>query len=111
MVGCPGPIRLAWPPLMIALIDPELPQLPIDWSRALAKSGIRSVVLGPEEMANAKGVEFQHVFVAMYPELFDQLDNGFEGSGQRIYNHRRLLRIPFSRGKDSLVVFSVRRGA
>jgi hypothetical protein len=35
------------------------------------------------------------------------VEGGFKGSGQSVYNERRLLRIPFSRAKDSIVTFVV----
>ncbi|MEP7074343.1 MAG: hypothetical protein ABI878_00925 [Acidobacteriota bacterium] len=53
-----------------------------------------------------KGLEFEHVFVFVTRGLFAQIQNGFSGSGQAEYNKRRLLRIPFSRAKDSLVTFA-----
>jgi hypothetical protein len=54
-----------------------------------------------------KGLEFQHVLMAINRALFDELESGFEGSGQGVYHARRMLRIPFSRAKDSLVTFVV----
>lgn len=54
-----------------------------------------------------KGLEFQHVFIFMDTKAFHEIQNGFSGTGQRIYNQRRLLRIPFSRAKDSLVTFAL----
>ncbi len=54
-----------------------------------------------------KGLEFQHVFVFIDKELFHEVQNGFSGSGKKIYNQRRLFRIPFSRAKDSIVTFAM----
>lgn len=54
-----------------------------------------------------KGLEFQHVFIFINKTLFEDLENGFRGTGQNVYKQRRLLRIPFSRAKDSLVTFAV----
>jgi hypothetical protein len=50
-----------------------------------------------------KGVEYQHAILAISKELFDDLESGFRGSGNMTYRRRRLLRVPFSRAKDSLV--------
>jgi hypothetical protein len=41
--------------------------------------------------------------------IFKQHDAGFEGSGRNLYEQRRLLRIPYSRAKDSLVLFALPR--
>jgi hypothetical protein len=92
-----------WPPVMIALIDPELSELPEEWSAILRHSRLDVRTLRGDELGLAKGVEYQHVIVVVGEKLFRQLDRGFEGSGQAQYNRRRLLRIPFSRAKDSIV--------
>jgi len=52
-----------------------------------------------------KGLEYQHVFIFINETLYKELEYGFKGSGQKTYHQRRLLRIPFSRAKDSLVTF------
>ena len=96
-----------WPPLLVAVIDDGMDQLPPEWSRYLRSSGVHHHVLGPGELAKAKGVEYQHVFLIMGNELFKHLDAGFEGSGRNLYEHRRLLRIPYSRAKDSLALFAL----
>jgi DNA replication protein DnaC len=54
-----------------------------------------------------KGPEFQHVFIFIERLLYQELNNGFQGTGTKTYEQRRLLRIPFSRAKDSLVIFAV----
>jgi DNA helicase IV len=59
------------------------------------------------DVGSIKGLEFQHVILLMPKELFAELQSGFTGTGQRTYNYRRLLRIPFSRAKDSLVAFGL----
>jgi hypothetical protein len=59
------------------------------------------------EIKEVKGLEYQHVFVFIKKHLFDEIQSGFTGSGQREYHRRRLLRIPFSRAKDSLVTFAI----
>jgi superfamily I DNA/RNA helicase len=66
---------------------------------------IRWVTL--DEIKDIKGLEFQHVFIFVGLKLFKELQAGFSGTGRRIYDQRRLLRIPFSRAKDSLVTFAL----
>lgn len=54
-----------------------------------------------------KGLEYQHVFMFIHEDKYRELVQGFEGTGKAEYERRRLLRIPFSRAKDSLVVFVI----
>ena len=63
--------------------------------------------LSLDEAIDVKGLEFQHVFIFINKTLFDEIHNGFKGTGTRVYEKRRLLRIPFSRAKDSLVTFAL----
>lgn len=60
-----------------------------------------------ELIEQSKGLEFQHVFIFIKHEIFEEIQNGFEGSGMATYVKRRLLRIPFTRAKDSLSVFAI----
>jgi superfamily I DNA/RNA helicase len=61
------------------------------------------------QLTEIKGLEFQHAFLFIGQALFRDLQEGFSGSGQATYHRRRLLRIPFSRAKDSLVTFVMAR--
>lgn len=54
-----------------------------------------------------KGLEFQHVFIFIDKGLFNEVQTGFTGTGRKIYDRRRLFRIPFSRAKDSIVTFAI----
>jgi len=56
-------------------------------------------------LQEVKGIEFQHSFFVISSKLFKELNVGFRGSGQKLFHQRRLLRIPFSRAKDSIVTF------
>ena len=58
-------------------------------------------------LQEVKGIEFQHSFFVISSKLFKELNVGFRGSGQKLFHQRRLLRIPFSRAKDSIVTFCV----
>jgi hypothetical protein len=71
---------------------------------SISSSYVKSLFLG-SDIESIKGLEFQHVFIFMDHQQLDELELGFKGSGQKTYHERRLLRIPFSRAKDSLVVF------
>jgi hypothetical protein len=78
------------------------------WSKLL--SGIRYTQVGwggqeCGDLTKVKGLEFQHAFLVLGSAVHDELENGFKGSGTARYQRRRLLRIPFSRPKDSLVTF------
>jgi ribosomal protein S6 len=59
------------------------------------------------EIEQVKGLEFQHVFIFISLQLYQEIQQGFSGSGTRAYENRKLLRIPFSRAKDSLVTFAL----
>lgn len=58
-----------------------------------------------QALLRIKGVEFQHALIVIREHLFRELEEGFEAVGQAAYHRRRLLRIPFSRAKDSVVTF------
>jgi hypothetical protein len=62
---------------------------------------------GYGRLQEVKGIEFQHAFFVISAGLFKELNDGFVGSGQRLFHQRRLLRIPFSRAKDSIVTFVI----
>lgn len=66
---------------------------------------VRSIPL--ERIKQVKGLEFQHVFIFMKRRLYEEIETGFSGTGRRVYDERRLFRIPFSRAKDSLVTFVI----
>jgi hypothetical protein len=95
-----------WPGLLI-LTENELSKEANAVLNRFHGGYVKIMFLGQVE--KVKGLEFQHVFVIINENLFEQLQHGFEGSGQKTYHARRLLRIPFSRAKDSLVVFAMGR--
>ena len=95
-----------WPGLLVVLGDCELseevntvmiPLFAIGYVKILQLSQVEEV----------KGLEFQHVFIFLNRDEFTQIQNGFKGSGRSTYRSRTLLRIPFSRAKDSVVTFAV----
>jgi hypothetical protein len=97
------------PPVLVA-VDSTC-ELNWRWDRLLRGISHRVVEFNPvsqwSSLRSVKGLEFQHVFLVVNRALFDELESGFEGSGQAIYHARRMLRIPFSRAKDGLVTFVV----
>lgn len=65
------------------------------------------MILSAVQIEDIKGLEFQHVFIFVDKTIYEELINGFKGVGKKEYHRRRMYRIPFSRAKDSLVVFAV----
>lgn len=60
------------------------------------------------ELEIIKGLEYQHAFCYMTKQLFQELTKyKFKGTGVRIYDQRRLFRIPLTRAKDSVVLFAL----
>ena len=91
-----------WEPLLVVLdTGMEL----VDEATA-ALNGIRHHVVAIEDVERVKGLEYQHVFMFLHDTTYKELQAGFGGTGRSVYNRRRQLRIPFSRGKDSLVTFA-----
>ncbi len=103
----PGGLWAHCPPLLVALVDESLQRLPNEWLQTLGQSRVEYRLATVSELQHLKGVEFQHVFAIVGRTLWGQLNGGFSGSGRKTYNQRRLLRIPFSRAKDRLVVFAL----
>jgi hypothetical protein len=95
-----------WPSLLILLHDCELTKDTYDvLSPLMRKNNVK--ILNFDKIEEVKGLEFQHVFIFINKVLYEELHNGFTGSGQKTYHSRRLYRIPFSRAKDSLVTFAI----
>lgn len=102
------PLWSHWPPLLIAIDreDPGKVDQVLDWIESVPLSHERRIILA-DDFYSVKGLEYQHAFLFITAELYDQLENNFTGSGQSLYAKRRLLRIPFSRAKDSMVTFVI----
>ena len=97
------------PPVLLVL-EKGLASASWDWAEEL--KGISYVQIevqadGYGRLQEVKGIEFQHSFFVISLRLFVELNVGFRGSGQKLFHQRRLLRIPFSRAKDSIVTFCV----
>lgn len=90
-----------WPPLVVV----RDPAADIDERWLMRIDAVASHRRTVDQIEMLKGLEYQHVLLLLSRPLYDALDRGFEGSGQAKYNRYRLLRIPFSRAKDSAVTF------
>lgn len=100
------PLWEHWPPLLIAVDEatPELKTIVCRWCQD-ENFETRVRIVGADNFEEIKGLEFQHGFLFLSPNTFNELQHGFSGSGQATYEKRRLMRIPFSRSKDSIVTF------
>lgn len=82
-----------------------------NWEKLLEDVAYHSLEFDPSSrhpsLRAIKGLEYQHAFLIINYRLARELELGFEGTGKSLYRARRLLRIPFSRAKDSLVTFVV----
>jgi hypothetical protein len=65
---------------------------------------------GFHEVETVKGLEFAHVFIIVSKRTYTELLRTDNGPGSTEYAKQRLLRIPFSRARDSLVTFVVEDG-
>ena len=102
------PLWRHWPPLLIAIdiqSDRESSDVAWVWQEINKLPEGMCEVVSIDAFNTIKGLEFQHVFLLIRESLYLELENGFSGTGRRAYADRRLMRIPLSRAKDSLVVF------
>lgn len=92
-----------WPPLLVIVDDDT--SLPPPWLDELEKLNLRHELIRLSELEQVKGLEYQHVALVLSSVRHHDLQRGFSGSGRRLYNDYRMLRIPFTRAKDSVAVF------
>jgi hypothetical protein len=90
-----------WPAVLVAA-DPQF-LVPRSWLAALGEIEYPQVSI--DDIESIKGLEYQHVAVFVGANLRQSIDEGFTGSGQAQYERYRLLRIPFTRARDSLALF------
>lgn len=103
----PGGVWTHTAPLLVAIIDEYVGDLPVWLTDLLSQSGIRFKKVEAKSLKRIKGLEFQHAFIFAGDRLFQELEAGFRGKGRKSYDAHRLLRIPFSRAKDSVVTFGL----
>src|SRR5262249_13350114 len=97
-----GGLSAHWPALLV-VVD-ENTKLPPAWSRELEPLPHERFPLSKIQVA-IKGLEYQHVVLVLSRDRLNAIERGFTGSGRPLYNEFRLLRIPFTRAKDSIGVF------
>jgi superfamily I DNA/RNA helicase len=90
---------------LVVVDDENGVELPQSWRRELRRVPHHEVATS--QIGVLKGLEYQHVLLILSRRLYEEANAPHQGYGQRTYDQRRLLRIPFSRAKDSLVVFAV----
>ena len=101
------------PPVLL-VVDEASEAATWPWAKMLGDAAYTLVTFNSElgfdrrAVRAIKGVEFQHVMLALNYRFFDALEHGFAGSGQPMYLTRRSIRIPFTRAKDSLVSVALR---
>lgn len=81
--------------LKLADISADVVDVPVSYNRGHALSALQAI----------KGLEFQHALIAISESLYREIQQSFNGSGDTGYHASRFLRIPFSRGKDSMSIF------
>ena len=100
----------AWPPCLVVQVDGA--EIPDEWSSLLGDEAegvlvnTRSTSAWSDEI---KGLEYQHVAVVMPNASLHKLlaPQPPAAMGPMAYGSFRLLRIPFSRARDTLAVFGV----
>lgn len=98
-----SPLWTHWKPLLVIVDDNTT--LPTDWLRELDNLSVGYELLELSQLELIKGLEYQHVLLVLSAARHEALERGFTGSGRPLYNDYRLLRIPFTRAKDSIAVF------
>ncbi len=83
-------------------VDEQTEAAAWDWKKALR--GIQFRRLSIDKLDQIKGLEYQWAILVISEKLADEVEFGFTGVTRRVYNNRRLLRIPFTRAKDGLFV-------
>ena len=99
-----GPLWAHAPGLLV-VIEEDTRGMHWPWAKWLA--GTRHAIVGSKDTASIKGLEFQHVILVLGEHLYEQTQSGFEGKNTRTYESRKLLRIPFTRARDSLTTMVV----
>lgn len=94
--------KVAAPPVLL-VVDEHTSTTGWQWGKWLADTQYTRV--GLADIEGVKGLEYQWVLIVIRQSLFEELESGFVGSSQRVYNARRLLRIPFTRARDGLFTF------
>lgn len=89
----------------ILVVQDDEVTVPDEFRREAHRLRSRWILLS--ETGQVKGAEFQHLVLLLTDKRYRDINDGFTGSGQAKYNQYRLLRIPFTRPKDSIAAFVV----
>jgi len=92
-----------WPGIL-AVVDSDA-KMPTPWINLVRAAG--ADVVDRTDIDQIKGVEYQHAFLFFGPDLQKRIKEVVNGQGKNGYFETRLLRIPLSRAKDSVVVFGL----
>lgn len=93
-------------PSFLFVIDRELKSVPLfDELINKLNDGKLCKSIWSNQVKDVKGVDFKHVLVILSKETLEALQQPFQGSGRPKFNDRRMMRIPFSRARDSLSLF------
>lgn len=92
--------RLNATPILI-VVDEFTKAFQWNWKGQFGGRGFQ--VIGLQDLRAVKGLEHQWVVLVLRESLYHELQEGFAGSTQRIYNARRMLRIPFTRARDGIL--------
>ena len=97
------PRWIHWPSI-VAMVDSDS-RIPKTWMAELQRA--QAEVIDQSRIQDIKGLEYQHAFLFLGPDLQKRIGQVVNGQGQKGYFDTRLLRIPISRAKDSVVVFGL----
>ncbi len=93
-----------WPSTLI-VVDDDYRGATDTLTATFSNAGLHCETTQLCDVGSVKGLEYQHLILFLSKGTFQDLENGFHGSGQAKYAKYRMMRIPLSRPKDSKVVF------
>jgi len=96
-----------WPHL--AVVAPMDAALPENWANPLQDMQ-HHYFLKSDCAKYLRGVEYAHVAVLLTQSELEMVTKGVNGTGPKEYERLRMLRLPFSRARDSIAVFVVPPG-
>ncbi len=97
-----------WPRL--AVVAPMDATLPESWAPPL-RDMQHHFIAAHDCAERLRGVEYAHVAVLLTQSELERVTKGVNGTGPKEYERLRMLRLPFSRARDSTAVFVVPPGA
>jgi hypothetical protein len=104
-----GQTRWRHAPGLLVVVDEN--SAAMDWPWRKWMEGVRHCLVGARDTESIKGLDFQHAILVLGRSLFDQTRKPFQGVSQAVYEERKLLRIPFTRARESLTVLVTKDAA